>query len=91
TTHAIVAQLANYSEWSVPQIIDLSRIALNNFQVTWILGDPDVNDFFKSLLNSKVISKSDNSDILQLRNKIDEIDKEKEADIEEIDDNELPF
>ena len=79
TTHAIVAQLANHSEWSVSQIIELSRIALNNSQVEWILGDPDVNDFFKSLLNSKVISKSDNSDILQLRNKIDEIDKEREA------------
>ena len=81
----------NYSDWSVPQIIDLSRIALNNFQVTWILGDPDVNAFFKYLLSSKVISKSDTNDILQLRNKIDEIDKEREADIEEIDDSELPF
>lgn len=91
TTHAIVAQMVNYSDWSVPQIIDLSRIALSNFQVTWILGDPDVNAFFKSLLNSKVISKSDNNDILQLRNKIDEIDKEREADIEEVDDSELPF
>ncbi len=91
TTHAIVAQLATYSDWSIPQIIDLCRIALNNFQVTWILGDLDVNAFFKSILNSKIISKSDNSDILQLRNKIDEIDKERESDIEEIDYNELPF
>ena len=69
----------------------MSRIALNNFQVTWILGDPEVNAFFKSILISTAISKSDNSDILQLRNKIDEMDKEREEDIEEIDDNELPF
>jgi len=49
-THTIISQLKNYADYSAPQIDNLVRIALSNFQVAWILTDKDVKSFFLSII-----------------------------------------
>lgn len=45
-THSIIADLVNVEKWSENQKNKLLRIALNNNQVTYILKDKDVSDFY---------------------------------------------
>jgi predicted nucleic acid-binding protein len=49
-THTIISQLKNYTDYSLSQIENLVRIALSNFQVTWILTDEDVMSYFQSII-----------------------------------------
>ncbi len=52
TTHAIIAQLDKYSDWTINQQEDLCKAAKNNSQVKWILGDDDVYRFYFELLKT---------------------------------------
>lgn len=45
-THAIIEQMSVIKEWSVEQKSKLIKIALENNQVTYILKDADVKDFY---------------------------------------------
>lgn len=45
-THSVIADLVNVEKWSENQKNKLLRIALNNNQVTYILKDKDVSDFY---------------------------------------------
>ena len=54
-THAVIEQLADIDEWSESQKNKLVKIALENNQVTYILKDNDVKDFYK------IICKENNS------------------------------
>lgn len=45
-THAIIEQMSVIKEWTEDQKYKLSKIALENNQVTYILKDVDVRDFY---------------------------------------------
>lgn len=45
-THAIIEQMSVIKEWTEDQKYKLSKIALENNQVTYILKDADVKDFY---------------------------------------------
>lgn len=45
-THAIIEQMSVIKEWAEDQKYKLSKIALENNQVTYILKDADVRDFY---------------------------------------------
>lgn len=51
-THAAVAKLSTYTEFTQAQVSELVEPALTNNQVNWIIGDPDVKEFFLALVNS---------------------------------------
>ena len=48
-THAIIEQLSKIDSWSVVQKTKLIRSALTNYQVTYILKDKDVQEFYDFL------------------------------------------
>ena len=45
-THSIIEQMSEIKEWSEDQKCKLLKIALENNQVTYILKDADVRDFY---------------------------------------------
>jgi len=51
TTHLVVNELAKIEEFSKSEVEDLIQIADQNSQVRWIIGDADVLDFYKTLLD----------------------------------------
>lgn len=52
-THITIAQLGLYSGWTDDQIEELCAIAEDNTQVSWILKDPDVFEFYGHILSGK--------------------------------------
>ena len=87
-THSIIAKLSNYSDWNRRQVEDMCKAAVNNNQVSWILGDNDVNTFFMSLLELDCVKKSDDENVISLKEYF--YGRQKDDDII-IDDEELPF
>jgi hypothetical protein len=59
-THFVIKELREIKEWTPAQKNKLVNIALNNNQVTYILKDCDVRDFYK-----KLIGNEDNIDALK--------------------------
>ncbi|WP_303909180.1 PIN domain-containing protein [Thiohalomonas denitrificans] len=51
-THVAIANLSSYTEFTQAQISEIVEAALTNNQVSWILCDPDVRQFFSALLDS---------------------------------------
>lgn len=51
-THAVIGQMQGISCWSESQKSKLLRIALKNNQVTYILKDEDVKNFYETVCNS---------------------------------------
>lgn len=49
-THLIIEKLSAYTEWSKERCERLFDILIDNAQVSWILGDDDVNKFYLELL-----------------------------------------
>jgi hypothetical protein len=49
-THITIARLLKHTDFSVTQIEELVKIAQSNNQVGWIVGDPDVHQFYSGLL-----------------------------------------
>lgn len=52
TTHYIISKLNKYTYFTKEEIEKLCSIALNNIQVTNIINDTDVNEFYKMLLSN---------------------------------------
>ena len=52
-THATIAMLKMFSGWTEDQIEELCAIAEDNSQVSWILKDPDVFEFYSHVLSGK--------------------------------------
>ncbi|MDN3521862.1 PIN domain-containing protein [Halomonas ramblicola] len=50
-THSTIARLSSYGDFSYSQVNELSRILVNNEQVSWIVCDSDVNGFYADLVN----------------------------------------
>lgn len=51
STHGIIAMMSKYTGWTNAQIESICSAAENNTQVSWLLGDDDVVEFYKSLLS----------------------------------------
>lgn len=51
-THAAIARLTSYEDFSPQQVEQLAAAALSNSQITWILEDPDVFEFYDGLLTN---------------------------------------
>lgn len=52
STHAAIAKISKYSEFSKLQANELAQAALSNSQVNWILCDSDVSEFYAPFLKS---------------------------------------
>lgn len=48
-THSIIAQLKNYASWTVKEIEQLEKIAQKNIQVSYIINDEDIKEFYDSI------------------------------------------
>lgn len=48
-THSIIAQLKNYTSWTVKEIEQLEKIAQKNIQVSYIINDEDIKEFYDSI------------------------------------------
>ena len=78
-THAAIATLSSYTEFTQAQVSELVEPALTNNQVNWIVCDSDVKQFFLALLNSHgELMKQDERE--QLENKLQSCDPEAEED-----------
>ena len=53
TTHRIIEELSNYSDWTEAQIRDMCLAAINNDQILWILEDDDVFAFYDDIINDR--------------------------------------
>jgi len=53
STHGIISKLKGYADFSPSQIRQLIDAAVINNQVYWIAEDPDVNTFYKKLIEGK--------------------------------------
>lgn len=73
STHRIIKSLSNHSGWTLRQIQDMCRAATENFQVTWLLGDNDVFEFFQALLDSSVARASDDDILAAVRMELQKI------------------
>ncbi len=60
-THEIIKSLNSYAQWTEAEIEALLSIAVKNSQVFYILTDPDMKDFYNSLLQ-RVTDPSENAD-----------------------------
>ena len=49
-THFIIRRLKDYSNWSNEQLEKLFTIAISNEQVSWIIKDEDVKEFYLEIL-----------------------------------------
>ena len=61
TTHGIIAMLKKQTGWTEDQIEKLCQIAEDNTQVSWILTDEDVLQFYNDLLEDVDICKLSDS------------------------------
>ena len=48
-THALIARLSEYGDFTSEQVVELVEILLTNRQVTWIAGDGDVSEFYRRI------------------------------------------
>ena len=67
-THGIIAMLNKYSSWSNIQIEALCESALNNSQVSLIIYDEDVNQFYKKLLTDLDSDLIHNEKVIEVKN-----------------------
>lgn len=75
-THKIIADLSEYSDWSTRQIEDMCAAAMNNNQVSWLLGDDDVYDFYRKLLECGNAENSFDENVFAVKDELDRIDRE---------------
>ena len=66
TTHTIIKKLSKTEKWEQDEIEMLLEIALNNKQVGFILNDPDLRSFYKSLMQ-KLPEPTENSQKIEKR------------------------
>ena len=72
-THNIISELDKFSDWTVEQIERMCYAASNNFQVSYILSDKDVFDFYKKILSYTSVN---NNVVADMRERIEEIEQE---------------
>ena len=52
TTHALVAKLSKYSDFTPAQASAIANAAVNNSQVRWIVSDGEVHNFLDSIVSN---------------------------------------
>ena len=65
-THDIIRQLSEFEELNSQQIDDICYAAINNCQVSWILGDDDVLAFYENLLLSAKEDSANINEVLKM-------------------------
>lgn len=73
STHRIIRRLSNHSGWTLRQIQDMCHAAMENSQITWLLGDDDVFEFYQELLEDSVARTSDDEVLTNVRAKLQKI------------------
>lgn len=74
TTHKLIASLKNYSEWTEQQIETLCFALIDNNQVQWIIEDPDVFDFYHTILSNVKCNEMGNASIKQSINILKDVE-----------------
>ena len=72
----VIAELANYTDWSLQQIQEICSAAVQNSQVFWVLPDEDVYKFFSSLLEHPTVKKCNDAAIQKIQGELIRIDSE---------------
>lgn len=49
-THTLVSKLSNYNDFTSEQLNEIVEAAISNNQIYWIIKDPDVYEFFTSII-----------------------------------------
>lgn len=73
TTHGIINMMNRYSDWTDTQIEELCEIANGNSQVEWILGDPDIFEFYSDLIANYNLNSDENGSVNKIKEKLEEI------------------
>ena len=73
TTHGIIKMMTQYSDWTDTQVEELCEIANKNSQVQWILGDPDVLDFYSDLIANYNLNSNEYGSVSQLKENLEAI------------------
>lgn len=89
TTHSIIAELSSYTKWTPNQIESLCEIAHTNSQIYWIIGDPDVREFYTAILNNYPNKNQADTHIKFIMDKLEEL-KPKNKDNDKELENEHP-
>ena len=76
TTHRIINELSKHYDWSIRQIQDMCAAAVENRQISWIIDDTDVYEFYKKLLENKSAQNSPDESISIIRDEIQRITSE---------------
>lgn len=74
-THQVISELKQHSKWTEEQRKKLYKAANTNSQISWILGDADVKDFFENLMSCDC---EDEKEIEEIRDKIKRLCKKDE-------------
>ena len=73
TTHGIIKMMTRYSDWTDTQVEELCEIANKNSQVKWILGDPDVLEFYSDLIANYNLNNNEYGSVSQLKENLEAI------------------
>ena len=52
-THTLVKKLSNYNDFTSEQLNEIVEAAISNNQIYWIIKDPDVYEFFTSIIRGQ--------------------------------------
>ena len=78
STHRIIQSLSSYSGWTMQQIQDVCKAAVDNHQVGWILSDDDVFEFYQGLLDDATVRTSSDEVISAIRVELQKIAAERD-------------
>lgn len=73
TTHSLISQLNEYTDWTDEQISRLCAAGIKNSQVSRILSDTDILHFYHSLLRNYDVESSMDDSIIEISEIIDNI------------------
>jgi hypothetical protein len=79
STHSLVEQLNGYEDFTPKQLEVIMNALLTNSQVRWIVGDADIFDFYKKILDRYPKALGDNrGKLLEIlaQTEIDETDED---------------
>jgi hypothetical protein len=84
-THNIVSKLSKFTEFTTAQLNEIVEAAISKNQVSWIIDDPDVESFLKTLTSGRArdIKPENHKELQRLMTKT--------AKVNEQDDDEIPF
>lgn len=88
-THSVIAELNKYASWTDDQAIALIKAAGSNNQVSGIIEDLDIKEFYTALLQDRIDKMRKTDEFMWIAKKIDL--KVSVKDEDEDDDSDIPF